>query len=273
MICAALSLCCAVHVAAQTERNDSIVRAEIKEIKLGGQCLYADAASFNSFEEARQMAVEELRVTVGSELAGMRKTKEEIEEALDRVDSLCVVLQYRNMDMYKAFAYVGKGGADGVPEGPREAADVRPSLAEEDVVADVPPSDTGAQPSDAAMPEEDTAVADTAEVAVALTAADSVAVDSLIDAHRRVTGDILALDTYESVMLYLDGMKDDGRLMYGKMSTLVAPDEACFIIVKDGKLLAVLDRGHGRERVNLKTGERESIQKYKGCAVIWLKVF
>ena len=103
--------------------------------------------------------------------------------------------------------------------------------------------------------------------------ADSVEVDNLIDAYQRVVDDLLAMDTYESVMLYLDGMKDDGRLIYGKMSTLVAPDEACFIIVKDGKLLAVLDRGKGEKRVNLKTHQQESIQKYKGCAVIWLKVF
>ena len=60
-------------------------------------------------------------------------------------------------------------------------------------------------------------------------------------ADERVVTDLLALDTYESVMLYLDGMKEDGRLMYGRLSTLVSPQEAYLVIVKDGHLVTILD--------------------------------
>ena len=72
VISVVLSMLCVLSVSAQTERNDSTVRERIKEIKLEGKSLYADAVSLDGFEEARQMAVEELRIAVGSELAGMQ---------------------------------------------------------------------------------------------------------------------------------------------------------------------------------------------------------
>ena len=73
-------------------------------------------------------------------------------------------------------------------------------------------------------------------------------------------------------MLYLNAMKEDGRLMYGKMSTLRSPEEAYLIIVKNGRLVTVLNKGN-KQRVNLRTQQSEDVQRYKGYAVIWLKVF
>lgn len=96
--------------------------------------------------------------------------------------------------------------------------------------------------------------------------------DTIPDKEQRVLNDLLAMDTYESVMLYLSAMKEDGRLMYGKMSTLRSPQEVYLVIVKDGQLLTILDKG-SKKRLNLKTRQEEDIQKYKGHAVIWLKVF
>ena len=101
---------------------------------------------------------------------------------------------------------------------------------------------------------------------------DTLPADTLPEKHQRVIGDLLALDTYEGVMLYLNAMKEDGRLMYGKMSALRRPEEAYLIIVKNGQLLTILDRGNN-PRTNLKTHQPEDIRKYKGHAVIWLKVF
>ena len=255
----------------------TIVREQIKEIKLEGKSLYADAVSLNGFEEARQMAVEELRIVVGSELSEMQTTREEIETALGRTDSLCMVLQYRNMNIYKAFAYVGKDGIESAETSMADGDSVRqPSDAPADTVAEnagtdvqeavsalveEPVGGTEMKESEEYVRQADVAAADSITAEHVPSMADSVEVDNLIDAYQRVVDDLLAMDTYESVMLYLDGMKDDGRLIYGKMSTLVAPDEACFIIVKDGKLLAVLDRGKGANRVKIKTPKQESIQK------------
>lgn len=83
---------------------------------------------------------------------------------------------------------------------------------------------------------------------------------------------LLGLESYEGVMLYLDAMKDDGRLMFGKLSQLRNPEKVYYIIVKDGKLVTVLNKG-GRERVNLKTNQPELITDYVGYGIIWLLIF
>lgn len=96
--------------------------------------------------------------------------------------------------------------------------------------------------------------------------------DTTNPATYQVLSTLLSLDTYEGVMLYLDGMKDDGRVMYGKLGALRNPEKVYFIIVKDGKLVTVLNKG-GRERVNLKTNQPDLITNYIGYGVIWLLIF
>lgn len=308
LICCFVTMLFALSVSAQVEQNDSIARAKIKEIKLNGMHLYADAVSSNGFDEAGQMALEELRISVATELAGMQKEKAEIDSVLKQVDVRCTLLQYRNMNMYKAFAYVKKSlvtgeadsavvnhpvlpadeatipsqanaveaGADSssVKDVPTTASSVMPVSEQPDslsagveLAGTVVPTDTVA--AEASSP----VVADVVEKKEPAVQTNPVQIDSLIDTRQRVIMDILAMDTYESVMLYLDGMKDDGRLIYGRMNTLRSPSEAYFIIVKDGKLQTVLDRGENAERMNLKTHEAENVQKYKGYGVIWMKVF
>ena len=66
-----LSLLCALLLActgclAQTQKTDSVARAEIRKIKLSEDYLYADAMSGNGYAEAGTMAVEELRVQVAT---------------------------------------------------------------------------------------------------------------------------------------------------------------------------------------------------------------
>lgn len=96
--------------------------------------------------------------------------------------------------------------------------------------------------------------------------------DTTNPATYQVLSTLLSLDSYEGVMLYLDGMKDDGRVMYGKLGALRNPEKVYFIIVKDGKLVTVLNKG-GRERVNLKTNQPDLITNYIGYGVIWLLIF
>lgn len=96
--------------------------------------------------------------------------------------------------------------------------------------------------------------------------------DTTNPATYQVLTTLLGLDSYEGVMLYLDAMKDDGRIMYGKLSALRNPEKVYFVIVKNGKLVTVLNKG-GRERVNLKTNQPDLITNYIGYGVIWLLIF
>ena len=92
------------------------------------------------------------------------------------------------------------------------------------------------------------------------------------ESTRRVLTDLLAMETYESAMIYLSAMKEDGRLMYGSLKKVIMPERSYLLIIKDGKVETVLSKGTG-ERTNLKSMKRESIRKYIGYGIIWIQVF
>lgn len=94
----------------------------------------------------------------------------------------------------------------------------------------------------------------------------------LPEEYRKVLDDLLSLDTYESVMLYLSAMKEDGRMMYGPLKKIFMPERAYLLIVKDGKMVTILDKGKG-DRINLKTLEQESVRKYIGYGIIWFQIY
>lgn len=89
---------------------------------------------------------------------------------------------------------------------------------------------------------------------------------------RRVLTDLLAMETYESAMIYLSAMKEDGRLMYGSLKKVIMPERSYLLIIKDGKVETVLSKGTS-ERTNLKSLKQESIRKYIGYGIIWIQVF
>lgn len=295
-------------IIAQTTPTDAETKAKIREIKLSEQYIYTDAMSANSFDEARNMAVEELRIQVSSLLAEEGKGEAFAEEAMRRMDMSSKLLQYKQMGMFKVFAYVGKNVLTGEAAAEETAetpvVTVEPPVAQETVPTDstasatapaAPAAVTDVEQEDsftledtdstdiaavATLPDT-TAVAEAAtkeetrpaETVVTTPVSETVETDSLFAPQLRIIGDLLALDSYEGIMLYLNAMKEDGRLMYGRISTLVKPEEAYLIIVKDGKLVTVLDQGDSGERANLRTRQPDNIRNYKGHAVIWLKVF
>ena len=303
---------------AQTTPTDAETKAKIRKIKLSEQYIYTDAMSTNSFDEARNMAVEELRIQVSSLLAEEGKGEAFAEEAMRRMDMSSKLLQYKQMGMFKVFAYIGKNvlTSEATAEKQAETPVETPAVtAGQPATQEAVPADSAALATTPATPtavpemeQEDsftledtdstavvtlpdttavaalpdtTAVAEAAEqeavrptkAIVTTPVSETVETDSLFAPQLRIIGDLLALDSYEGIMLYLNAMKEDGRLMYGRISTLIRPEEAYLIIVKDGKLVTVLDQGDSGERANLRTHQQDNIRNYKGYAVIWLKVF
>ena len=287
-------------LSAQAPANDSIAKAQVRSIKLSEQYIYAEAISSAGFHDATLAALDELRINVAYLETDQGKSKKETQETLQRLDTLYRKITYRQMTMFKSFVYVSLNALAGRPDEPVPAEPVAPDTpaASADTVSTAPTSpETAPQPvapvtatdsiapdtpSEAEFTVTDTPIAtkpDTVPATKPVTASvtlpvptDTLPADTLPEKHQRVIGDLLALDTYEGVMLYLNAMKEDGRLMYGKMSALRRPEEAYLIIVKNGQLLTILDRGNN-PRTNLKTHQPEDIRKYKGHAVIWLKVF
>lgn len=124
------------------------------------------------------------------------------------------------------------------------------------------PASVGGEATVAVAPMEP--VAPVAEVADPM--------EGLSEKHRKVLEDLLSLDTYESVMLYLNAMKEDGRMIYGPLKKIFMPERAYLLIVKDGKMVTILNKGTG-DRINLKTRQAESIRKYIGYGIIWFQIF
>lgn len=96
--------------------------------------------------------------------------------------------------------------------------------------------------------------------------------DTIPEEHLKIINDLLSLDTYESAMLYLNAMKEDGRMMYGPLKKIFMPERAYMLILKDGKIVTVLNKGL-KERLNLKTQELESLQKYIGYGIVWFQIY
>ena len=116
-----LSLLCALLLActgclAQTQKTDSVARAEIRKIKLSEDYLYADAMSGNGYAEAGTMAVEELRVQVATLLTEEQRDKDEVKRLVGGLEGLCESLRYSQMGMFKVFAYVSKKRVLGIDE-------------------------------------------------------------------------------------------------------------------------------------------------------------
>lgn len=85
---------------------------------------------------------------------------------------------------------------------------------------------------------------------------------------------IIAMKTISQVQAYFVAEKKAGRMMFGKMSSAVKP-ENCYLLIfsRDGKVVAVLDRGKD-SRVNLTTGKAgDSHTNYQGYGVIWFLLY
>ena len=65
-----------------------------------------------------------------------------------------------------------------------------------------------------------------------------------------------------------------GRMMFGKMDSATSP-ENCYILVfaRDGKVVAVLDKGHDA-RLNFTTGKSgDRLANYNGYGIIWFLLY
>lgn len=89
---------------------------------------------------------------------------------------------------------------------------------------------------------------------------------------RKELQEMLSLKTYKEVMAYLNREKGEGRAIYGRIKTMTAPAKSYLLVVRNGEMVTILDKGAGI-RINLKTNQAESIRNYVGYAVIWFQLF
>lgn len=141
-------------------------------------------------------------------------------------------------------------------------------------LADSKPSSTGKQNEEQTSADGSLTATETgtAEKQPAETAEVTDPWADITESARRVLKDLLAMDTYESAMIYLNAMKDDGRLMFGSLKKAIMLERSYLLIINNGKVETILNKGLD-ERTNLKSLKQESIRKYIGYGIVWIQVF
>lgn len=355
-----LTLLATLGCFAQVTPNDSI-RGKIREIKLSGAFVYAEASSMTNADEAQQVSLGKLEASAISLMAENQMDKESIKSTWSKAKDKVVTMQYKNSSLHKVFSCIPKSALFGVPSAaeavvaltPPDSVAVLASLApadapgvevpdsavvpvtpQEPVVAEVPEAADSAvqqvivpkvaapvskigeaaqatgqvyrgqtRSSEDALRDASTAslietlAQGSAATAEPVKVAEPVKTvepevpaqqveqaapqpapaktdlwETMPEKEQRALKDLLNLDTYESVMMYLSSMKEDGRLMYGSLKKMIRPERSFLIVIKEGKLETILNKGTG-DRINLRTMMPESVRNYIGCGIIWLQVF
>lgn len=238
------------------DNPNAAIKEKIRYIKLGEEFVFAESVSLTSPEDARKSAMEQLHERFVALQTGQGKSSEAAETAWNATKGTCQTLEYKNLTQHKAFTYLLKNN---VPAG-----DLAITAATKQTAAETVPSTVSDTTAAAVQPAPEPPLINLDDF--------DLSEEDLEEPLNQDVSALLALDTYTNVMLYLDAMQDDGRLVYGRIATLTSPEQAYLIIIKDSKLIAVLDKGKG-ERMNLKTKEMEVVKKYRGHAIIWMKTF
>lgn len=89
---------------------------------------------------------------------------------------------------------------------------------------------------------------------------------------RKELQDMLAMKTYKEALVYLNRQKEEGRAIYGRIKTMTAPAKSYLLVVRNGEMVTILDRG-ASVRTNLKTNLEEPVKNYLGYGVIWFQLF
>lgn len=121
-------------------------------------------------------------------------------------------------------------------------------------------------------------VTDTVKVVIRDTVSLTVTDTVRTRVELRTTGNdrldrILQMKTIAEVQPYFVSEKKEGHLMFGKMSSAVRPEE-CYLLFfnREGKVVAFLGKG-STSRLNLLTGQTDSVDQYRGNGVIWFLLY
>lgn len=171
---------------AQFTPNDSI-RGKIREIKLSGAFVYAEASSMTNADEAQEVSLGKLEAGAISMMAENQMDKESIKNAWGKAKDKAVVMTYKNGTLFKVFSCLPKSALLGEPSAAEAMVVLTPPAGEkvlaslapaEKPVADVPDSVAVSAGSEAVAPDVPEAV-DSTLVADAVPAVEPVQVDTV----------------------------------------------------------------------------------------------
>lgn len=298
-----LLLVCLIPLTGLAQETPEATKAKIKEVKLSEKYVYAETTSTQSLAEAQQNAMDLLRRNVLSLLTEKEGNSQKAEKIWDEMGS-----QYERQtvvvdSLFRVFLYLPKDRL--LPAtATTAAATPTPALSEEDFLFEAPKEEetqmdeatiqrffSQMEMAEAKPQKVDSAIAEKAPVEVetpqpkqeeaveatpteaALVEATPVKVAPPTPAPlQKELQEMLSLKTYKEVMVYLNREKGEGRAIYGRIKTMTAPAKSYLLVVRNGEMVTILDKGAGI-RINLKTNQAESIRNYVGYAVVWFQLF
>lgn len=243
-------------------------QAKVNDIKKNKEYLYSEA-TMPTQEEAASIAYEQIQHEVLS-WAASRVSRPIDNVSLKDINNLVDTFVLRRADMYRVFAYVKKN-------------ELVPMFYDKGLVLDGS-LDLGIMEAIPQKPEEVKETTDTiegpkpTEVKETKKPQKSLVDDKLKqELQRRFFGSknsalrkIAEARNFFELKHILPPLKADGSIInYGKLATAEKLEE-CFLIVYDvaGNIKALLGRGE-ETRPNLKTGQEDRLENYRGCGAIW----
>ncbi len=240
-------------------------QAEINRIKKSKEYLYSDI-TMPTLEGAVSQAFDELQQEILFWIMDRADKKEGLIVSPRDINTLIDTIMVRRLDMYRVFAYVKK-------------VKLAAFYADWNIVLD-----ENLDCDDGRLPQVD--VPERPLLPDSIAPSDSIAKDSVVSEKvlsllknnflgkkGGVIEQLKRAKNFFELKEIMEPLKLKGDILdYGKYATAKNPED-CYLIVYDpaGNICALLGKGE-KERLNLKTGQLDSINNYRGCGAIWFRI-
>jgi len=240
-------------------------QAEINRIKKSKEYLYSDI-TMPTLEGAVSQAFDELQQEILFWIMDRADKKEGLTVSPRDINTLIDTIMVRRLDMYRVFAYVKK-------------VKLAIFYADWNIVLD-----ENLDCDDGRLPQID--VPERPLLPDSVAPSDSIAQDSVVSEKvlsllknnflgkkGGVIEQLKRAKNFFELKEIMEPLKLKGDILdYGKYATAKNPED-CYLIVYDpaGNICALLGKGE-EERLNLKTGQLDSINNYRGCGAIWFRI-
>lgn len=240
-----------ISFASFAQENTEKQKAEINKIKKSKNYIYGEA-TLEDEAEAMKLAKELLINNINEWVASEKKMKQSEAVVIRDIVENSEGINLMRGNMYRAFVYVQKKNI--LPVTDTEASVILSRSTDNEQEATIVVNDI-------AKVEAKTEIE--SDVIGLVGHADDSAEDILKN--------ILAITDWNDVGPYFQELKALNRIVYGKYSTMTSPDD-CYLLIynRDGKVVAILDKGHKK---NMKTLEEDSLNNYSGNGAIWFQLF
>lgn len=251
--CLLLACCCVFSLWGQTDADAQ--KKEINKVKKSNQYLYGEATMATQ-EEAMALAEELLYSNINQWVAEQKKMNAANKVVVMNTKQLWGNIALPRGNMFRAFYYVKKSDIL-----PAENTNIIEKKQTEEGGTSVEPLSAGEAQSGETVVEE--SVTEEKKAGEAIPAGASV---------PPVVREVAELTDFAKLQPVLNRLKAEGKVKDFNKYAALADKDAYYLIIynREGKIEAVL--GKGPSRVNVKTGQPDTVDNYKGRGAIGFSI-